>query len=46
MIADRACDSDALDAEKGIELIAPYRRNWKQAKIQDGRKLRRYKRRW
>ena len=27
LIADRAYDSDALDAEKGIELIAPYRRN-------------------
>jgi transposase len=49
LIADRAYDSDSLDAklaEKGIELIAPYRRNWKKAKIQDGRKLRRYKRRW
>ena len=27
LIADRAYDSDPLDAEKGIELIAPYRRN-------------------
>jgi hypothetical protein len=30
LIADRAYDSDSLDAElaeKGIELIAPYRRN-------------------
>jgi transposase len=49
LIADRAYDPDSLDAElaeKGIELIAPYRRNRKKAKIQDGRKLRRYKRRW
>ena len=49
LIADRAYDSYSLDAElaeKSIELIAPYRRNWKKAKIQDGRKLRRYKRRW
>jgi transposase len=46
LIADRAYDSDALDAEKGIELIAPHRRNRKKAKTQDGRRLRRYKRRW
>ena len=49
LIADRAYDSDSLDAElaeKGIELIAPHRRNRKKAKTQDGRRLRRYKRRW
>jgi transposase len=46
LIADRAHDSDPLDAEKGIELIAPHRRNRKKAKTQDGRRLRRYKRRW
>ena len=46
LIADRAYDSDALDAEKGIELIAPHRRNRKKAKTQDGRRLRCYKRRW
>jgi transposase len=49
LIADRAYDSDPLDAElaeKGIELIAPHRRNRKKAKTQAGRKLRRYKRRW
>jgi hypothetical protein len=45
LIADRAYDSDALDAENGIELIAPQRRNRKKAKTQDGRRLRRYKRR-
>ena len=39
-------DSDPLDAEKDIELIAPHRRNRKKTKTQDGRRLRRYKRRW
>jgi hypothetical protein len=46
LIADRAYDSDPLDVEKGIELIAPHKRNRKKAKTQDGRRLRRYKRRW
>ena len=44
-----AYDSDPLDAqlrEEGIEMIAPHRRNRKKPKTQDGRKLRRYKRRW
>ena len=49
LIGDRAYDSDPLDAElakMGIEMIAPHRRNRKKPKTQDGRKLRRYKRRW
>ena len=49
LIGDKAYDSDRLDAElagRGVELIAPHRRNRKKAKTQDGRKLRRYKRRW
>lgn len=49
LIGDRAYDSDPLDAklkEKGIEMIAPHRKNRKKKKTQDGRKLRRYKRRW
>lgn len=49
MIYDRAADSDPLRArlaENGIELICPHRKNRKKAKTQDGRKLRRYKRRW
>ncbi len=49
MIGDKAYDSDPLDAElaaEGIELIAPHRRNRKKPATQDGRKLRRYKRRW
>ena len=33
-------------ADEGIELIAPHRNNRKKPKTQDGRKLRRYKRRW
>jgi transposase len=49
LIGDKAYDSDPLDAElaaQGVELIAPHKRNRKKAKTQDGRKLRRYKRRW
>ena len=48
LIADGAFDSDPLDkrlAAKGTQLIAPNRSNRKQ-KTQDGRSLRRYKRRW
>ncbi len=49
IIGDRAYDSDPLDealAQEGIELIAPHRKNRKKAPTQDGRALRRYKRRW
>jgi transposase len=49
VIADRAYDSDSLRErlkKRGIELIAPYRRNNKQRRYEGGRKLRRYKRRW
>jgi transposase len=49
LIGDKAYDSDPLDArlaEHGIELIAPHRANRKKPKTQDGRPLRRYKRRW
>lgn len=50
LIGDKAYDSDGLDAEllkkHGIEMIAPHRRNRTKTKTQDGRKLRRYKRRW
>ena len=49
LVGDRAYDSDPLDeslAERGIEMIAPHRRNRKKPKTQEGRKLRRYKRRW
>jgi transposase len=50
IIGDKAYDSDKLDedlAEEGIELIAPHRSNRKvENYTQDGRPLRRYKRRW
>ena len=49
LIADRAYDSDPLRerlAARGIELICPYRENNRKRKYQDGRKLRRYRRRW
>ena len=49
LIGDRAYDSDPLDAElrvQSIEMIAPHRRRRQKPKTQDGRKLRRYKRRW
>jgi transposase len=49
VIGDKAYDSDPLDAtlqqEYGIELIALHRLGRKR-KTQDGRKLRRYHRRW
>lgn len=49
LIGDRAYDSDPLDAflsEWGIDMIAPHRHNRKKPPTQDGRSLRRYKRRW
>lgn len=49
LIGDRAYDSDTLDrelAERGIEMIAPHKSNRVKARTQDGRALRRYKRRW
>lgn len=49
LIGDKAYDSDRLDEqlmqEYGIELIAPNREN-RKVPTQDGRPLRRYKRRW
>ena len=48
LVGDSAFDSDKLDAELrqyGIEVIAPQRSNRKN-KTQDGRRLRRYRRRW
>ena len=49
LIADRGYDSDPLRkqlAGRGIELIAPHRKNRRKPATQDGRALRRYKRRW
>ena len=48
LVGDAAYESDQLDAElaqRGVELIAPHRRDRKR-KTQDGRPLRRYRRRW
>lgn len=50
IIGDKAYDSNPLDdqlAEQGVELIAPHRAGRRPENItQDGRPLRRYKRRW
>jgi len=49
LIADRAYDSNparALLVKREIEPIIPRRKNNRVATHQDGRKLRRYKRRW
>jgi transposase len=48
LIGDRAYDSNGLDAELaklGVEMIAPHNPTRKH-RTQDGRKLRRYRRRW
>jgi len=49
LIGDKAYDSDALDEqlaeEYSIEMISPNRSN-RKLKTQDGRPLRRYRRRW
>lgn len=50
IIGDKAYDSDKLDQDMAmynIEMIAPHRRNRRPENVtQDGRSLRRYKRRW
>jgi transposase len=49
LIYDRAADSDPLRerlASRGIELICPHRRGRKRPATQDGRSLRRYRKRW
>jgi len=50
LIGDKAYDSDSLDhhlkESRGIEMIAPHKANRQKPRTQDGRKLRRYKRRW
>ena len=49
LIGDKAYDSDPLDAhlaeERGVEMIAPHTGRRKSI-TQDGRPLRRYRRRW
>jgi IS5 family transposase len=50
LIGDRAYDSDKLDEElreEGIEMISPHRTGrLERTRTQDGRRLRRYQRRW
>jgi transposase len=49
LIGDKAYDSDPLDErlnEQGIQMIAPHKSNRIKAKTQDGRPLRRYRKRW
>ena len=49
LIADRGYDSDPLRKRLKvfkIDLIVPHRKNRKRPKTQDGRKLRRYRKRW
>ena len=49
VIADKAYDSDPLRErlrQRGIELICPHKKNRVRRATQDGRALRRYRRRW
>ena len=49
LIYDKAADCDPLRerlTERGIDLICPHRKNRVRPATQDGRKLRRYRRRW
>ena len=49
LIYDRAADSDPLRERlkrRGIELICPHRSNRRKPATQDGRPLRRYRKRW
>jgi transposase len=49
LIYDMAADSDPLRARlkrRGIDLISPHRSNRVKSPTQDGRKMRRYRRRW
>ena len=50
LIGDRAYDSDPLDqrpqSKWGVALIAPHKTNRSKPPTQDGRTLRRYRRRW
>ncbi len=49
LIYDKAADSDPLRTrlkDRGVGLTCPHKMNRKNPRTQDGRKLRRYKRRW
>lgn len=49
LIGDKAYGSDPLDkalGKRGIDMVAPHKKNRKRPATQDGRRLRRYKRRF
>jgi transposase len=50
VIGDRAYDSDKLDKrlaqERGVQMIAPHKGNRRKTATQDGRPLRRFRKRW
>lgn len=49
LVADRAYDSDPLRellADRGFRLLSPHRRNRVRPATNDGRRVRRYARRW
>jgi transposase len=49
LIGDRAYENDKLDEGlrgDGVQMIAPYKSNRVKPRTQDGRRLRRYERRW
>ena len=50
LVGDKAYDSDKLDKrlaqERDVEMIAPHKSNRRTELTQDGRALRRYKKRW
>ncbi|MDE0089083.1 MAG: hypothetical protein OXU23_25420 [Candidatus Poribacteria bacterium] len=48
LIGDKAYDSDPLEASLrcwGVEMVSPHKKNRPRPATQDGRRLRRYKRR-
>ena len=49
VVADRGYDSDVLRMrlkQRGTELIVPYRKRVRNRRLEDKRKLRRYRKRW
>ena len=49
LIGDKAYNSDPLDVslrDRGVEMVVPHKKNRKKLATQDGRRLRRYKRRF
>ena len=49
LIWEKVYDSNPLDVslrDRGVEMLSPHKRNRKKPATQDGRRLRRYKRRF